>query len=84
MHTKLSELDRLIERDQEEKRLEDQYIWVHVNHYYYTINKLAINANKTQLITISNKKMRKLADLVHLKALSYTILPKLQTKLVSS
>ena len=27
--------------------------------------------------------MRKLADLVHLEALSYTILPKLQTKILS-
>ena len=51
-------------------------------HFYYNINKLSINADKTELMTIAKRCMRSLADKVYVKALDYIIKPKQKTRIL--
>ena len=45
-------------------------------HYYYNINKLSVNADTTELMTIAKRNMRQLDDTVYLTAINYIIKPK--------
>ena len=51
-------------------------------HYYYNINKLSINADKTELMTIAKRSMRSLADKVYVRVLNYIIKPKEKTRIL--